>query len=562
MLLSAGVVLVGLSVHTYREQTNPVGQSFSLLLALLGATAFCLGITTATGTPNKLIWLFTNLSIPLVLLAFAFNYYGTPVFSSRARAGAVVAPAVGGMVGGTLLILGTPAKTPGTEAPLAAVAAAPELVFEAATRLNRVGAYYAAGVVVVAVGIVALNLLRYDHLDTRLAALVAFIGAWPWVGNFLVPDLGAAFGNGVSLSVLAGGYLTSAVVAVVVVVPLDLLDTSPAAGNVGPERVLDSIDDAVLIVDDNQRILRVNAVACQMFGRAETVTVGQSLSTVVGESLDALETDGPTELETVDGIRQFEVTQSTVTDGSGFERGTALVMRDVTQRQTREQRLQVLNRVLRHNLRNNATTIIGRARLIEDGKQDQVSAEKIIETTENLVGVAESARNIEDMMATSATEGTASLPEVVETAVSETQREYSGVEVTTAVPTDVTADVSRRTLRTVLSELIENAAEHNDADEPIVVVSVDEAEDGTVTVDVSDNGPGIPELERAVLDAGSEDQLQHGSGLGLWAVHWGVTQMGGRLSISENDPRGSSVTLTVPAASPTVIDSEEQRVTA
>ena len=547
ILVVASVVLLGFAVWAYRTDENPVGRSFSYLLVLLGVTALCIGSTGAMGTLNKLIWLVTNLTIPLALLAFAFNYYGIALFSSRARTAAVFTPAVLGLIGGMLIILGTPAKSPGESAPLEALAGLPARVFDVAGTFDQVGYYYTAFVIIFAVGLVGLNLVRYDHLDTRLAALVAFIGAWPWLGNFVVPQVGAAYGTSVSVGALAVGYSTSTVLTGLVVGPLELLDSSPAAGNVGPERVLDSMDDIVLITDDSGDVLRLNSVACEVFETSETAAVGRSLSTVIDREPAELDETGTNELDTVQGLRQFEVTRSPVLDGNEYQRGTVFVLRDVTQRQTREQRLEVLNRVLRHNLKNNASTIIGRAQLIESGKETEDTVEQIIETTQELVGVAESARDIENMMAATVEDETTPIPGTVEKVVTSVGMEYPDVEITTALPSEATADVSGQALETVLFHLVENAAEHNDAEEPIVVISGSRAEDSSLEIAVSDNGPGIPDHEQAVLDAGQEDQLQHGSGLGLWAVHWGVTQMGGRLAISDNDPRGTTVSLTVPA---------------
>lgn len=51
-----------------------------------------------------------------------------------------------------------------------------------------------------------------------------------------------------------------------------------------------------------------------------------------------------------------------------------------------------------------------------------------------------------------------------------------------------------------------------------------------------------------VLTAERETQLEHASGLGLWLVRWTVSLSGGDLSFGENEPRGSVVTLSLPAA--------------
>jgi sensor histidine kinase regulating citrate/malate metabolism len=47
----------------------------------------------------------------------------------------------------------------------------------------------------------------------------------------------------------------------------------------------------------------------------------------------------------------------------------------------------------------------------------------------------------------------------------------------------------------------------------------------------------------AAIDAGTETQLEHGQGIGLWFVSWTVTQLGGEIQFQENDPEGSLVTV-------------------
>jgi len=50
---------------------------------------------------------------------------------------------------------------------------------------------------------------------------------------------------------------------------------------------------------------------------------------------------------------------------------------------------------------------------------------------------------------------------------------------------------------------------------------------------VDDDGPGLPEAERAVLESGSETPLVHGQGLGLWLVYWVVTGLDGDVEVVE-----------------------------
>lgn len=546
-LVGGGVVLAGLAARTYRAYSTTVARRFSLLLALLGGTAVCIGLTAATGVANKLVWVATNLSIALALLAFSCNYYGIELFGSRTSTAAVSVPALAGGLGTVVLILGTTTKTAGTTPPSETVAALPEAAMSTAAILDSLGRYYAAALVAVSVGVVVSNVLRYEHLDARLAFGVAVIGAWPWLGNFVVPEVAAAYDVIVGLTVLSVGYATSALVAVLVVGPLGLLASSPVAGNLGPRLTFDSMTDAVVVTDDRGRLLRVNEAARETFGIEPTSDVGRPLASVLGYDADALTHGATVALETNRGVRHVSVTRSPVTDRHDADRGVVLTLRDVTQRRTRQQRLDVLDRVLRHNLRNNATNIMGYAELLQDEDGSEEYASEIIDATENLVGFAESAREIERMLAETGSTRTADVRQVVGSVIEEVGSQYPAVEITSALPRDMSAAAAPSVLNSVLVELVENAAEHNDAEEPLVVISADTTDAGAISIVVSDNGPGIPAHEQAVLDAEREDPLHHGSGLGLWTVHWGITQLGGTLSMGENDPRGTTVTITLPA---------------
>jgi PAS domain S-box-containing protein len=547
LLLVAGGTMLALAVRTDREQGTPVAQSFAGLLGLLGITAVCTSVTATGSWPNKVIWLHTNLLIPLALLAFGLDYYGLSAFSSPRTLALLGLPAALGSIGGTTLIFGTTRKLPRMEPPAESLATLPDWAFGLAGTLNRIGYYYTLLVIGVALVLVFRNVTRYDHLDTRLGVVIAFIGVWPWVGNFLFPELNSQYGLLAGQGVLAAGYSISAAVAVLVVGPLGLFGSLPAAGNVGPRTVLDSMDDPVLMVDDREQLLRFNDAAGATFGLRESETVGRRLDDVLGKGAEQLQSGDVVSLETVSGTRQFEVSASRVTDRWGGERGAVLVLADVTGRLTREQRLEVLNRVLRHNLRNSATSIIARAELIGDGGTEESAAE-IIESTKSLVGTAERAREIEEMMTAANRDETTQLGESVHRVVDQIDTQYPDVEFTVGLPEAVTVAASPEVVETVLHNVVENGAQHNDAESPIVVVSADGTGGGAIDVAVADNGPGIPEHERRVLDAGEENQLQHGSGLGLWGAYWGMTQIGGDLAIADNQPRGSIVTMTLPVA--------------
>lgn len=88
-------------------------------------------------------------------------------------------------------------------------------------------------------------------------------------------------------------------------------------------------------------------------------------------------------------------------DEAGSVQGTVGVLREITERKQREQRLSVLQRVLRHNLRNELNVVMGQADLIARTVDDHditEKAETIQETAERLRSLGEKARAIETML--------------------------------------------------------------------------------------------------------------------------------------------------------------------
>ena len=105
-------------------------------------------------------------------------------------------------------------------------------------------------------------------------------------------------------------------------------------------------------------------------------------------------------------------------------------------------------------------------------------------------------------------------------------------------------------VRRAVDHVVSNAARHATATVRITVGAVD----GTVRVDVDDDGPGIPESQRADvvrrfvrLDEG-RDRDAGGAGLGL-AVSSDVARAhGGHLQIADSPLGGARVTLTLPSS--------------
>lgn len=216
---------------------------------------------------------------------------------------------------------------------------------------------------------------------------------------------------------------------------------------------------------------------------------------------------------------------------------------DLSQRNT------VLNRVLRHNIKNDMNVILGHTTLLEervDGEGAH-SVAAIERAARNVTRLSKSARQIDRLSGEDSKE-LVDVVETIETCIESTAGVYPGATFRTDVPERAWIEASPG-LGAAVTNLLENAVEHNDED-PAVDVEVEAADgdEGKVLVRVADDGPGIVDHEREVLRADHEGPIRHGSGLGLWLVKWFVDQHDGELRFDANDPSGTVVELSLPAA--------------
>lgn len=305
--------------------------------------------------------------------------------------------------------------------------------------------------------------------------------------------------------------------------------------------------EGIVVVDESDQIIDLNPVIERAFDVQSAEAIGRPVDSVLGVDLWATQHGDSNEIESPGGQQRFEVTTSTITDG-GNEIGHTFVFRDVTERETREQRLQVLNRVLRHNLRNDLDAITGYAEMLaEPERQASEYAEQIQTIARNLLGLGEKAREIESMVATQHERESDRLDRVIEDVIAEVQSDCP----TCKIHVDSGADdqlVDGPTLRGVIRELVENACKHTDASacQVEITATVEPSRERPLVITVSDEGPGIPDHELKPVEEGGETPLEHGSGLGLWLVDWGVRTLNGEIEFETAEPRGTVATVRLP----------------
>jgi PAS domain S-box-containing protein len=320
------------------------------------------------------------------------------------------------------------------------------------------------------------------------------------------------------------------------------------------DRVPDAVVD-VEFVDGDPVVRAVNPAFEDTFGAVAGDVVGHSLAAVLeptGEGTNGTEFrrdawDAPgsitqLERETPDGRRTF-LFRGFRYQGEGTERAFG-IHTDVTDQLEQERRLRVLHRVLRHNLRNEMNTIIGYADLVAAQDPDRADggyAEKISDTAADVAELSDQVQWIEQALDRERDPTRIDPAAVVADRVAESRRHPDAtVRVDDAEAVPVVAD---GLLELAVENVLDNAFAH--VEEPTIDVEIAPADhDPGAWVDVAirDDGPGIPDRERAVVGGDREiTQLDHSRGLGLWVTRWIVEGVGGQLVFGDQADGGSVV---------------------
>jgi len=559
MLACASSLFCVAGLVAWRQRDAPAVTSFVVGCALAAAGGGVMATGVALAWPDTLVLgtaVAVGLLFPVPWLLLAVEYTGRgELLSFSVTSAAVTPPAVG--LAASVLILG-PQLVPGLRLP--APSAAPGLLAAGIRLVEMVqwlGLLYAGGLMLVGSGLLLLTFQRYEHLDSTGGTLLGVYGTVTW--------LALLFGfqvDGTAPLALPGtvgaGFLIGAVGAVGAVGPRELFGSVPAAGSIGPATVVEELADVIVVTGADGTVVELNDAAEQRLGAARSV-VGAGVEAVLDRSVTALSDSETVAVSTPTGRVLFEPTVSELTDQHGHLLGYAVVLRDVTDRTARRQRLEVLNRVLRHNLRNDMSVITGRAerleRLLEeraDGDNADLleGVDAIRRTGDGLLELSETARTAERVTAATQRDEAVDLTALVERVVETVTSAHPEAVVEREVPADVVAVGPREPLAVALEQLVGNAVEHNDSDPPRVTVRAgyDADREYPLWLTVADDGPGLPETERRVIEEGSETPLEHGSGLGLWVVRWATLRLGGTVEFDTREPRGTVITLSLPRA--------------
>ncbi len=380
-----------------------------------------------------------------------------------------------------------------------------------------------------------------DAVYRKQAGLIFIGGVVPLATN-VVMQFGIGPDPMVDLTTTA--LTVSGITFAVAIFHLDLLDIRPVAR----DELIDALEDGVVVVGRDGRVREFNPAAAEVLGDIE---VEQPADDVLPAAV--LPDGGEIVIDTDDGKRHYRVRSTTISDKRGQSIGWTVYLNDVTALIEHEQRISVLNRVLRHNIRNEMNIVLGHLTELEvttHETADHRSLDAAKTGSQRVIEFAEKARLVGKTLHDRDSATVIEVDEVVLRVVADETDRFPQADI---VCEDLESSQGNLTvhsaqielLELAIRELIENAIVHNDKETPTIAITLT-ADAEAVHIKIADNGPGIPLEETAVLNYTTESDLDHTSGLGLWLVQWTASLSGGSVSFMENEPAGTIVQLTLP----------------
>ncbi len=337
------------------------------------------------------------------------------------------------------------------------------------------------------------------------------------------------------------------------------------------EAVFGSMQEGVLAVDREERVIDVNPLAVELFGTAVDQPQGRSLPEVIRNPQvhafvkNALNTSEPQEEEIAlyESGERFLVARSAVLkDEQGGARGVVVVFNDITRRKQLENIRRDFVANVSHELKTPITLIQGFIETLHEGALDNPAEAKrflkiIWEHSQRLHAIVEdllSLSRVEQMKESQMQTQEEILSNIVGQAIAACQPQADAKEITFAVtiPPRLSVRVNAVLVEQALVNLIDNAVKFSEAKTEICLQAKSEGPD--IRVDIQDQGCGIEAqeqgriFERFYRVDKARSRKAGGTGLGLAIVKHIMNAHQGRISVASAPGQGSTFTVYLPKA--------------
>lgn len=349
-----------------------------------------------------------------------------------------------------------------------------------------------------------------------------------------------------------------------VAVQTDITERKELEGRLSVYRdIVERLDDPIMVQSRDGEFRLVNDALCSFAGLSREKLLddaeyafmdAETATTIARQKRRVMDTERPVEYSVEPTFKHsdreaiFYTTRYPYYE-DGELAGTFAICRDVTRLKERTRQLHVLDNIMRHNIRNELNVIHGRGEQLRNHLEGELeaAADVIVDRAETLLLTSEKSREITAVLSDPRESVPIDIGRVVRDVAESTADDWPDADVVVTGPTRLVVSATE-SIDAALEELFTNAVLHNDGETPHVCVDL-EIDGSWGILRMRDDGPGIPEFDRNVLESGAAiEPLSHGSGLGLWLIYWAITRSGGEIRVEDREPRGTEITIRLPLA--------------
>lgn len=335
------------------------------------------------------------------------------------------------------------------------------------------------------------------------------------------------------------------------------------------EAIFSSMNEGLLVVDNDEKVMKINPLAREIFGIGGRDVIGKPIQEVVRnyevEKLAGKLISGvnPEEIEIRLGEEKYySVSGAPLYGADGENQGAVIVLRDIDRLRKLENIRRDFVANVSHELRTPITTIKGFSETLLDERGSNPEKLrrflKIISRHANRMNYI-----IEDLLTLSRLQQTRNGEERysrlnIQDVLDETLdfclagAEDRDIEIITEYPEDLYIRAVPVLISQAISNLVDNAIKNSDSGSKVKIIVTEDEE--SVYIEVKDRGRGIGEkhlpriFERFYRVDRARSRREGGTGLGLAIVKHIAQVHGGRVEVESELGKGSKFTIIIPAA--------------
>jgi len=319
---------------------------------------------------------------------------------------------------------------------------------------------------------------------------------------------------------------------------------------IGRQQVVNVLDDPLVFLNNSDEIVHSNPRARELFdvgadwkGMEATEFFAAHADRLQPPDAGGLTRDGTIELD--GGDRYFDVNSTTVRTPTGETAGRAIVLREVTELEKTNRRLDQFASMVSHDLRNPLTTAaVQTNRLARERADDRTEA--VQDALDRMEAIIDDMLRLARAGETVETTEACSLADVVDDAWDTIETDGARLDCRVG---DATVDADPVRLFQLLENLLRNALDHNDTPPTVRVGTFGGGSDPAAPATpagffVEDDGSGIPEDKReAIFDHGHTTN-RDGHGVGLSVVRYIAEAHGWAIRVTDGADGGARFEIT------------------